>query len=220
MTKPPKERSILCETHGEEIASMVTHIVGTALAIAALVIMIVIAQPDPWKITAASIFGSTLVILYLSSTLYHSFSGPRTKSFFQIIDHSAIYLLIAGTYTPLTLVTLRPTHPTLAWSILIIVWVLAIGGIVAKSVMKNNREHWISTALYLFMGWLIVFAVKPVLANLPTPGLILLVAGGLCYSGGVAFFIWEKLKFNHSIWHLFVMAGSVCHALATMFYIL
>lgn len=212
-----KERSPLCESKGEELASMITHALGATLSVAALVWMIIVAQGDPWKVTSAAIFGSSLFILYMSSTLYHSFSSPRVKSVFQILDHSAIYLLIAGSYTPLSLITLRGPW---GWSLFGTVWAMAIGGILIKALMKNNREHWISTALYIVMGWLAVFAIKPMISNLPPAGLALLVAGGLSYTGGVVFFVWNKLKFNHSIWHLFVIGGSVCHALAIGLYIL
>jgi len=216
-TKAAKARSELCESHAEELASAITHGMGLALSIVALVMMIIVSDGDPWRVTGGVIFGSTLVLLYLSSTLYHSFSGPRTKPFFQVIDHSAIYLLIAGSYTPLSLITLRGPW---GWSLLGVVWGMAIAGVVIKSVMKNNREHWISTALYIVMGWLAVIAAAPLIKSMPIGGLILLVAGGLCYTGGVAFFVWHKLKYNHSIWHLFVLAGSICHALAVIFYVL
>lgn len=212
-----RTRSDLCETHAEEVAGAITHAVGLLLSIVGLVIMLKISAGDPWRVTGGAVFGSTLVLLYLSSTLYHSFSGPRMKSVLQIIDHSAIYLLIAGTYTPISLVTL---HGPWGWSLLGVVWAMAIGGVVIKSVMTNNREHWISTALYLVMGWLVVVAAAPLIRAMPTGGLALLVAGGLCYTGGVAFFAWEKLKYNHAIWHLFVLAGSTCHALAVILYVL
>lgn len=212
-----RTRSDLCETHAEEVASAVTHGVGLALSIVGLIMMIVISAGDPWRITGGTIFGSTLVLLYLASTLYHSFSGPRIKSFLQIIDHSAIYLLIAGSYTPISLVTLRGPW---GWSLLGVVWSMAIGGVVIKSVMSNNREHWISTALYIVMGWLAVVAAAPLIKSMPFGGLVLLVAGGLCYTGGVVFFVWNKLKFNHAIWHLFVLAGSICHLLAITLYVL
>lgn len=218
MIRPnPKTRSALCESRAEETASAITHGVGLALSIVALVVMINVSAGDPWRFTASAIFGSALVILYLSSTLYHSFSGPKTKSVLQIIDHSAIYLLIAGTYTPISLVTLRGPW---GWSLLGVVWSMAIGGVIIKSLMKNNREHWISTALYLLMGWLAVVAAAPLIKSLSPSGLALFVAGGLCYTGGVAFFVQQKLKYNHAIWHLFVLAGSACHTLAVIFYVL
>jgi len=210
-------RSHLCETRSEEVASAITHGVGLALSIVGLILMTNASAGDTWRFAGGAIFGSTLIILYLSSTLYHSFSGPRTKSVLQIIDHSAIYLLIAGSYTPISLVTLRGPW---GWSLLGVVWSMAIAGIIIKSLMRNSREHWISIALYLVMGWLVVFAAAPLIRSISPGGLALLVAGGLCYSGGVIFFVRKNLKYNHAIWHLFVLAGSVCHALATIFYIL
>ena len=139
------------------------------------------------------------------------------KSFFQILDHSAIYLLIAGTYTPLTLVSLRGPW---GWSLFGIVWFMAIGGILTKALMKNNRDHWISTAIYIVMGWLAIIAIGPLVQAIPTEGLVLIIAGGVCYTGGVVFYAWKKLKFNHAVWHLFVLAGSICHVLAVTLYVL
>lgn len=214
---PEKIRSELCESKPEELASTVTHGLGVFLGVAALVIMVVVSGSDPWKITGGAIFGSTLVLLYLSSTLYHMMSSPGRKSFFQIIDHAAIYLLIAGSYTPITLVTLRGAW---GWSLFGVVWFMAIAGVMVKVFMKNNREHWLSTALYLLMGWMAVVALGPLVRALPTAGLALLVAGGLCYSFGVIFFAWNKLRFNHALWHLFVLAGSTLHALMVILYVL
>lgn len=216
-SRPEKIRSELCESKPEELASAITHGLGVLMSIAALVLMVIVSGNDPWKITSGAIFGTTLILLYLSSTLYHTMSSPRTKSFFQILDHAAIYLLIAGSYTPITLVTLRGAW---GWSLFGIVWAMAIAGVMIKAFMKNNREHWVSTALYLVMGWMAVFVLGPLIKALPTPGLVMLVAGGLCYTFGVIFFVWAKLRFNHSLWHLFVLAGSTLHALMMIFYVL
>jgi hemolysin III len=179
--------------------------------------MILAAGNDPYRVVAASIFGTTLVLLYSSSTIYHSISEPHLRSFFQILDHACIYLLIAGSYTPIALVTLRGPW---GWSLLGAVWFLAIAGVVLKSVMRDNREAWWSTALYIVMGWLVVIAIKPLIEAMPGIGLVWLVAGGLCYTLGVVFFAWRKLPFSHAIWHLFVIAGSACHVVATIGYIL
>lgn len=214
---PLRTRSHLCETHGEEVAGAVTHGVGLVLSVVALIVMLEVSAGDPLSLAGGVVFGVTLIFLYLSSTLYHSFSGLRVKSALQIIDHSAIYLLIAGTYTPIGLVTLRGPW---GWSLLGVVWTMAVAGVIIKAGMRRNREHWISTALYLVMGWLVVVAAGPLIRAMPPAGLALLVAGGLCYTGGVAFFAWEKLRFNHAIWHVFVLAGSVCHALAVIYYVL
>lgn len=211
-----KTRSSLCDTPREELASAITHGLGLAASIAGLIFMILVAR-DAWGLVSGVVFGSTLIMLYLSSTLYHSFSGHRIKQLFQVLDHSAIYLLIAGSYTPLTLVTVRGP---LGWSIFGVIWFLAIGGILTKACMRGNREHWASTALYIAMGWLIVAILPAVIKALPTPGIWLLVAGGLSYTGGVVFFAWQRLPFNHAIWHLFVLAGSTFHALAVILFVL
>lgn len=196
---------------------MITHLIGTAFAIAALVAMLIIAHGNPLKSVAAAVFGSTLVLLYASSTVYHSCHSPRLKSFLQILDHASIYLLIAGSYTPICLITLRGPW---GWTLFGIVWSLAIAGVVLKSVIRSNRESWWSTGLYILMGWLAVFAIRPLIAALPTAGIAWLVAGGLCYTLGVIFFAWKKLPFNHAIWHLWVIAGSACHVVTTACYIL
>lgn len=196
---------------------MITHALGAALSVAALVVMVVCAGGDAFRIVAAAVFGTTLVLLYTSSAIYHSFSSPRLKNFFQILDHSCIYLLIAGSYTPLALISLRGPW---GWSLFGTVWFLAFAGVVLKSVLRKNREAWWSTALYVAMGWLVVVAAGPLLRSLPPAGLAWLVAGGLCYTLGVVFFVWQRLRFNHAIWHLFVLAGSACHVVATTGYIL
>ena len=196
---------------------MLTHAVGTLLSIGALVIMIVLAGGEPLKIVAAAVFGSSLIVLYLSSTLYHCFTSPRWKAHFQALDHACIYLLIAGSYTPVTLVTLRGAS---GWWLFGIVWSLAIIGMLVKTLRKGKRGHWISTALYLVMGWLILFALKPLIREMPAPGVWLLVAGGFTYSFGIVFYAWHRLPFNHAIWHLFVLGGSACHVLAVMLYVL
>ena len=166
-----------------EIANAVTHGLGTGLAIAALVLLIVFSSlyGNGWHIVSFSIYGATMVILYLSSTLYHSFQNERVKYIFKIFDHSAIFLLIAGTYTPFTLVTLRGA---LGWTLFGIIWALALGGILFKAFFVN-RFAVVSTVVYLIMGWLIIGSIKPLLQNLPAGGLILLIAGGLCYTAGV-----------------------------------
>lgn len=212
----PKNRSPLCDSPREELASAITHGLGLAASITCLVIMILVAK-DSWALVSGIVFGTTLILLYLSSTLYHSFSGHGAKQFFQVLDHSAIYLLIAGSYTPLTLVAVRGP---LGWSIFGVIWFLAIGGILTKAIMRGNREHWASTALYVAMGWLIVAILPAVIRELPAAGIWLLVAGGLSYTGGVVFFAWQRLPYNHAIWHLFVLAGSTFHALSVILYVL
>jgi hemolysin III len=196
---------------------MLTHAVGTALAVVALAVMIGSAGGEALRTISAAVFGGSLVLLYGSSTLYHAISCPRKKPMFQAIDHACIYLLIAGSYTPLTLVALRGPW---GWSLFGIVWFLAVAGVLLKSLLRGRRDTWWSTALYLVMGWLALLAFGPLLRALPPAGVAWLVAGGVCYSLGVIFFAWRRLRFNHAIWHLFVLAGSACHVVATAAFIL
>lgn len=202
----------------EEVMNAVTHGVGTLLAVAGLVLLTVLAylHGSIWHIVSFSIYGTTLVLLYLASTLYHSFTNERVKRIFKILDHSAIYLLIAGTYTPFTLV---PLHGVLGWTVFSLVWGLAIIGIVLK-VFFAGRYKVLSTLCYLGMGWFIVIAIKPLLATVPALGMIWLFAGGLFYTLGSVFYLWKRLPYNHAIWHLFVLAGSISHFIAVFFYIL
>jgi hemolysin III len=198
---------------GEEIANSVSHGVGALAAMAVTPIMIVKAEGAA-EVAGVSIFGATMILLYLSSTLYHAFPHSKTKRVFNIFDHGAIFLLIAGTYTPFTLGVLRGVW---GWSLLIVVWILAILGVVLKSV-AGAKSTKLSTGLYLAMGWLAVFAIKPFWLNMPAAGLIWLVAGGVMYSAGVAFFVAERIRYSHFIWHLFVMAGTACHVVAVIGY--
>ena len=196
---------------------MVTHAIGTVLAIAALVAMVLIAEGEAYRTVSASVFGGTLILLYLSSTIYHATSCERRKPILQALDHACIYLLIAGSYTPLTLVALRGPW---GWTLFGIVWTMALGGVLLKTLCRAKRDSWWSTALYIVMGWLAVIAWGPMIRALPPAGVAWMVAGGLCYTLGVIFFAWRKLRFNHAIWHLFVLAGSACHVIASALYIL
>jgi hemolysin III len=189
--------------------------VGALAAMAITPIMIIKAIPEgAAAIVGVSIFGATMILLYLASTLYHAFPHSKTKRVFNIFDHGAIFLLIAGTYTPFTLGVLRGAW---GWSLLVVVWVLAVLGVVLKSV-AGARSGKLSTGLYLAMGWLAVFAIKPFWLNMPAAGLIWLVAGGAMYSAGVFFFVAERICYHHFIWHLFVMAGTACHVVAVIGY--
>ncbi len=210
-------RSPLCDSHREEVASLVTHAAGVVFSIAALATMLFVAWGEPLKVVSAAVFGISLVLLYLSSSLYHFFTSPRWKARFQALDHACIYLLIAGSYTPVTLVTLRGAT---GWWLFGIVWAMAVTGVLIKTLGKGKKDHWISTALYLAMGWLIVFAIGPLYCGLPTAGLVWLVAGGLSYTFGIVFYAWHRLPFNHAIWHLFVLGGSVCHVVAVCGFVL
>ncbi len=201
-------------TVGEEIANSISHGIGTLLSIAGLIVLIVIAalHGNAWHIVSFSIFGSTLIILYLASTLYHSLTNPSAKIVFKKIDHSAIFLLIAGSYTPFMLVNLRGAW---GWSIIGIIWALAIAGIVLKFCCISKFPK-ISVALYLFMGWLSIIAFKEMINNIPHLSIILIIMGGLSYTVGVIFYIWRKLPYNHAVWHIFVLSGSVFHYFAVL----
>jgi hemolysin III len=217
MTWIAKKRSHLCDSHREEVASLVTHAIGVVFGVVSLVVMLVFSKGDAFKVVSAAVFGVSLILLYSSSTLYHFFTSPAWKARFQKYDHACIYLLIAGSYTPITLVTLKGPW---GWSIFGVVWAMAIGGVLIKVLGMGKADHWLSTALYLLMGWLIVIAFGPLLREMPSAGVWWLVAGGLAYSGGVVFYAWHRLPFNHAIWHLFVLGGSACHVAATCLHVL
>lgn len=205
-------------TLGEELAHALTHGLGVVLAIAGLTVMVARATlyGTTTHIVGAAIFGTTLVLMYAASTLYHSIPLPRAKKVLRIVDHSTIYLLIAGTYTPITLVTL---NGTVGWAMFCTVWGLALVGVVFK-IFATGRFEKLSLGIYLGMGWCILVAIKPLLRTMETGGLVLLVAGGLAYSGGVAFYVWERLRYHHAIWHAFVLAGSVLQYFAVLFYVI
>ena len=194
---------------GEELANSITHGIGFFIGIAVLVLLVVFSalRKSAWEVVSCSIYGVTFILLYLSSTLYHSARNPRTRRVLKVIDHSAIYLLIAGTYTPFALVPLRGA---LGWTIFGVIWSCAIIGIFFK-VFFTGRFKAVSLASYLFMGWLCVVAVKPLYRELNTAGFVLFAAGGLCYTVGAVFYAWKSLKGSHAIWHMFVLAGSLCH---------
>lgn len=203
--------------HPEELANAVSHGIGTALAGTALVVLVVAASlgGDPWRIVSLSVYGTTLTLLFAMSTAYHALRDERRKRLFRVLDHCAIFLLIAGTYTPFTLVTLRGPW---GWSLFGVVWGLALAGVLAKTV--SLRWERLSTALYLLMGWLGIVAVVPIVHTLPVGGIAWLVAGGLAYSLGVAFFAWRTLPYHHLVWHVFVLLGAACHFTAIAGYVL
>lgn len=204
--------------HGAELANSITHGVGFALSIVGLVVLVAFAalHGSARHVVACSIYGSTLVILYLASTLYHSIYAPNVKYVFKVIDHIAIYLLIAGTYTPFTLISLQGAW---GWTVFGVIWGLALLGILYK-IIFIGRWKGVSVTIYLAMGWMCIIPIKPLLESLTTGGVIWLAAGGLAYTFGVIFYVWKRLPFHHAIWHLFVMAGSACHFFAIMFYVL
>jgi len=197
---------------GEEIANSISHGVGFLAAVAVTPFMIIKAHGAA-AIVGVSIFGATMMMLYLASTLYHAFPRSRTKQIFQVFDHSAIFLLIAGTYTPFTLTIL---YGSWGWTLFGIIWTFASAGVVLKSV-RNIKTDKLSIALYLGMGWMAVIAAKPLYNALPFWGLFWLIGGGVMYSAGVIFFAYDhRLKYSHFIWHLFVLAGTACHVVAVL----
>jgi hemolysin III len=207
------------QSSGEELANSLTHGLGVLLALVVGPILVVAAlqTADTWRIVSAVIYMTTLLLLYTSSMLYHAMRKPKAKMVFQRIDHAAIYLLIAGTYTPFTLITLRGPW---GWSLFGIVWALAIAGIVLKG-RYGARLKALSTAVYLGMGWLMVVALRPLAMHVEPKGIMWLAAGGLCYTGGVVFYVRDdRHRYNHAVWHLFVLAGSIAHFCAVLWYAL
>ena len=203
------------QTLGEEIANAVTHGTGLLASIAALPVLVIAAlnRQDVWQIVGGAVFGATLIMLYLASTIYHALPVSRAKHVLRVLDHSAIYLLIAGTYTPFTLGALRGPW---GWALLCTIWGLALFGIAAKFTL-GFRFPRLSTMLYIAMGWLVVVALHPLATSVSPTGLAWLVAGGLCYTGGVVFYATDtRVRYGHALWHLFVLAGSVCHFVAVL----
>ena len=210
MTGPRKAHYSL----GEEIAHSTTHGVGAALSVGPGWRCAPLRTGDAWHVVSFAVFGATMVLLYVASTVYHAIPR-RARRVFKGLDHSSIYVLIAGTYTPLSLVNLRGTW---GWTLFGIVWGLALFGVLFK-VYFVGRFKLVSTLIYLGMGWLCAVATKPLLAAVPHAGLLWMLAGGLAYSGGTAFYLWRGMKYHHAIWHLFVLAGSICHFWAVYRYV-
>jgi len=205
-------------TRNEEIANSLTHGFGAALALGGLVLLILEAahRGDAWHLTTATIYGATLIASYLASTLYHALSRTGIRRILRTIDHAAIFLLIAGTYTPFTLVTLRGPW---GWALFGIIWGCAIAGIVCEVVAGRSREI-LRVGSYVVMGWVMIIAIRPLLQHLDPTGFRLLVAGGLAYTGGIVFYAWRRIPYGHAIWHLFVLAGSSLHFLAVFWYVI
>ncbi len=203
---------VRAQSLGEEIANSISHGLGAlAAAIASpFLIASAVRYGDCARVVGASVFAATTLVLYTTSTLYHSLTMGRAKRVFQILDHCAVFLLIAGTYTPFTLGVLRGAW---GWTLLGIVWSVAIAGIVFKAAW-GVRYPVLSTLMYLGMGWLVVVAAKPLVQSMPMPGLLWLVAGGLAYTVGVGFYAAQRVRYAHFIWHLFVLAGTACHFVA------
>uniref|UniRef100_UPI0038511AC9 PAQR family membrane homeostasis protein TrhA n=1 Tax=Rossellomorea marisflavi TaxID=189381 RepID=UPI0038511AC9 len=201
----------------EEIANAITHGIGLILSIPALIMLVLFAvdKGSTWHVVSFSIFGASMILLYLFSTLLHSFKPSKAKNVFAVLDHSAIYVLIAGTYTPLMLVSVRSA---LGWTLFGIVWGLAIVGIIFKCYFVD-RFQIVSTLFYLVMGWLVLAAIKPLYESLTPAGFDLLLTGGILYSVGAIFYVWKKIPYNHAIWHLFVLAGSSFMYFCILFYV-
>ncbi|MFW5744646.1 MAG: PAQR family membrane homeostasis protein TrhA [bacterium] len=209
-----QEGPISTYTRQEELANAITHGIGVVLAVGATVVLAAraVVEADAWKIVTYPVFGLSMILLYTASSLYHSHPDPETRRRLKVFDHMSIYYLIAGTYTPVALVGLQGAW---GWAIFGVIWGLAIAGTVFKTFF-TGRFPVVSTVLYLAMGWTAIVAVVPLVRTLETDTLIWLLAGGLAYTGGVAFYAWKRLPFNHAIWHLFVLTGTACHVVAVL----
>jgi hemolysin III len=205
-------------SRGERLANVLTHGVGLVLSLVGSAVLMTasIRYGSVWHVVGAGAFSFGLILLYSASTLYHAFEASRLKHIFRSLDHSAIFVLIAGTYTPFTLVNLRGAW---GWSLFGVIWGLALGGVILK-IFLVGRFPALSTGLYVLMGWVAIIALKPLLAAVPRHGLLWLLAGGLFYTGGVLFYVAKKMPYSHAVWHLFVLGGSVCHYGAVWFYVL
>lgn len=205
-------------TPSEEIANGVTHGVGLGASLVGALLLVVLTalHGDAWQVVSSGVYGATLVTLYTASTLYHSFRGDRAKRALRVFDHCAIYLLIAGSYTPFALVSLRGPW---GWTLFTLVWGLTVAGIVFK-VFFTGRLDRLSTAVYVLMGWLCVVAAKPIIQAVPPGALWLLLAGGVLYTAGTVFYHNRRVPYSHAVWHLFVIGGSVFHYLAISLYVL
>ena len=201
---------------GEEIANSLTHALGIILSIAGMLFPMLSSSGSGniWRIFSCAVFGVALILLYTASALYHGVTEPNVKSFMRILDHSAIFVLIAATYTPFTLVNLRGTF---GWSLFGVIWGLALLGILFQTTLLRQWVG-ISVLLYVVMGWAVVVAVKQLLVAVAPSGIMLLLAGGLSYTSGIVFYVWHRLPYHHAIWHLFVLAGSTFHFFAVLFY--
>jgi hemolysin III len=201
---------------GDILANAITHGVGAALALVGAAYLIVVStRGSAWLVVSCAIYGATLFLIYLCSTLYHSLVRTRARHVFHVLDHSAIYLLIAGTYTPFMLVSMRGAA---GWTLLAVVWTLAIAGVVFKS-LAIGRFPAASATVYVLMGWCVVFALRPLLHAISWHGMAWLAAGGLAYTLGIVFFANDRLRFFHALWHVFVLAGSVAHYVAVLLYV-
>ncbi|BFM12916.1 hemolysin III family protein [Simiduia litorea] len=218
-TSPVKTSpSLKAYSFAEELANSISHGLGALLSIIGLTLMVIVsvAADDGWKLASAIVYGTSLVFLFLASTLYHSIPNPRAKGVLRVVDHCAIYMLIAGTYTPFMLINLRGAW---GWTIFAVIWSLALFGIFFKLFFRYRFPK-ISLFTYILMGWLVIVATSEMLTKVPSGALWLLLAGGLVYTFGAIFYKWERIPYNHAIWHLFVLGGSTCHFLAVYLYVI
>lgn len=201
----------------EELANRLTHIVAAILSLIGFVVLMVKASytGDPYRIVSSAVFCGSLIMFYVVSSLYHSVRNPKTRYVFRVLDHAGIYLVIAGTYTPFALVSLREGN---GWTIFYLVWGFAVSGVIFKSFM-THRLAFLAPVFYIALGWMIVIDLEGLLTMMPLKGVLWLFAGGLCYTGGIVFYAIDRIPYNHAIWHVFVIAGSLCHYLAVLWYV-
>ena len=218
-----REKAVRAQTSGEEVANAVTHVVGSHLGAAMLALLVWQGARSgvdvAWKVTSASIFGVSMILLYAVSSAYHTVSYQPAKRVLHLMDHMAIYFLIAGTYTPFCLVTLRPEHPGLAWSIFGIEWGAALAGILFK-LWTTGRFRYVSTSAYVVMGWVAVCAIVPLVRSLQGLGTMWLAVGGGLYTIGCVFYLWKSLPYAHMVWHIFVLAGTLCHFFCILWHVM
>ena len=218
-----RERAVRVQTSGEEVANAVTHVVGSHLGAAMLALLVWQGARSGvdvgWKVTSASIFGASMILLYAVSSAYHTVSYEPAKRVLHVMDHMAIYFLIAGTYTPFCLVTLRPEHPVLAWTIFGIEWGAALAGIFFK-LRTTGRFRYLSTSAYVVMGWMALCAIVPLVRTLHGLGTMWLAVGGGLYTIGCVFYLWKSLPYAHMVWHIFVLAGTLCHFFCILWHVM
>ena len=218
-----REKAVRAQTSGEEVANAVTHVVGSHLGAAMLALLVWQGARSGvdvgWKVTSASIFGASMILLYAVSSAYHTISYQPAKRVLHVMDHMAIYFLIAGTYTPFCLVTLRPDHPGLAWMIFGIEWGAALAGIFFK-LKTTGSFRYLSTSAYVIMGWVAVCAIVPLVRSLHGLGTMWLAIGGGLYTVGCVFYLWKSLPYAHMVWHIFVLAGTLCHFFCILWHVM
>ena len=218
-----KKAKVREQTAGEELANALTHVVGSHLGAAMLALLVWKGAESgtdvAWKVTAAALFGACMILLYAISSAYHAVTSWRAKRVLHIMDHMAIFFLIAGTYTPFCLVSLRPTHPGLGWTVFGIEWGATLIGIVFK-IFTTGKYRYLSTAIYVAMGWTAVLAIVPLIRALQGLGTMWLATGGGLYTIGCIFYLWKSLPYAHMVWHLFVLAGTICHFFCVLWYVM